>query len=231
MIQFNLLPDVKLEYIKTERRKHMLISISVLASLVAIGIFASLFVVVNVYQKIVLKSTSSDITSLSKKLTDTDDLNKILTVQNQLSSLDSLHDQKSDAKRVPEYFNQLTPSTVTITNLTVDFEANTMVVIGEAPSFDQVNQFVDTLKYTKFKQSQSTDEAAAFNGVVVASFGRGDKNVNYTINLNFDPALFTMGSKAQLVVPTQTTTRSNTSQPTALFESSTNTTVKTEEKQ
>lgn len=51
MIEFNLLPAVKQEYIKVQRSKRMVITIALIVGAIAIAIFVVLFVNVNILQK------------------------------------------------------------------------------------------------------------------------------------------------------------------------------------
>lgn len=220
MIQFNLLPDVKLEYIRAERTKRMVIAIASAVTVVSVIILIILLTVVLVFQKKYMNDLSADIATYSKDLQATPELNKILTVQNQLGSLSGLHEQKPDATRIFPYIEEITPSEVSIASLTIDFDAQTFVITGSATSLGDVNKYVDTLKFTEYKQDTQTHRA--FSEVVLASFGRADKGASYTINLKFDPIIFSNTSKVALTVPDRVTTRSETEKPGALFEPVTN---------
>ena len=102
MIQFNLLPDVKIEYIKTRYRKRMIMLISAIASGVTFTIFVLLFLFVRVNQPKHMKDLDKDIKSTVSKIQETKDLDKILTIQNQLNSLPALHDKlKTDRLHDP----------------------------------------------------------------------------------------------------------------------------------
>ena len=95
MIQFNLLPDVKLEYIKAKKSKRLVALISTLTCAVAIALVVLLFTVVNVFQKQHLSDLNADIKKYSTSLKNTKDLDKILTIQNQLKSFLSRFNQRS----------------------------------------------------------------------------------------------------------------------------------------
>lgn len=213
MIQFNLLPDVKLEYIKAERTKKLVISISVLAGSVAFAAFLLLFISVNVLQKKNINDLNADIKAGTSEITKTPNVDKILTIQSQLNSLTSLHDQKPMASRLFGYIDQVTPSSVTISSISTDFTAHTITIVGGAPSLDAVNTFVDTLKFTTFTTDKTTTEAKSFSGVVLSSFSRNKTEAGYTINLTYDPLIFDATSKVNLIVPNTITTRSVTEQP------------------
>ena len=153
MIQFNLLPDVKLEYLKTERTKHKIMLISGVTAAAALLILATLFLVVNVLQKQHLSNLNKDIKTYSDKLNSTKDLNKILTIQNQLKSLPEMHDQKVVASRLFNYMSQLTPNQANIAKFTIDFAASTISFSGGTDSLETVNKFTETLKFTTYTTS------------------------------------------------------------------------------
>ena len=100
MLQFNLLPDVKLEYVKTQRTKHLLTLLSFAASAAGIGILVLSVITVDVVQKVALNNLNGDIKKYSTQLKQIPDLDKILTVQNQLGTLTSLHDKKPVTSRM-----------------------------------------------------------------------------------------------------------------------------------
>lgn len=222
MIQFNLLPDLKLEYIRAARTKRLVIAISTLVSTVALVILIILLLVVLVFQKKYMSDLTSDITTSSKNLQATPDLDKILTVQNQLNSLTALHEQKPDTTRIFPYIKDLTPTDASISTLNIDFDTQLMTITGGADTLSTINKFVDTLKFTQYqKADQNTD---AFSEVVLSSFGKADKGASYTITLKFDPTIFDTTQKVSLKVPAKVTTRSETEKPGALFEALTGST-------
>lgn len=218
MIQFNLLPDVKLEYIKTQRTKHVVVVVSLLASAVSLVIFMLLILTVDVWQHKTLNDLSSDIKKTSSQLKSTPDLNKILTVQSQLGSLSTLHSQKPAAQRLFGYLAQVTPDKATISDMTADFTQNTLSIAGKAPSLDVVNTFTDGLKFTRYQVKGSDDKPNAFSNVVLSSFGRSEEGAIYTITLNFDPTIFSNAISVTLDVPNIVTTRSVVEQPSVLFD-------------
>lgn len=214
-VQFNLLPDVKLEYIKTERTRNLVTTAAFIASAFSIAIFLLLFLTVNIVQKQQLNSAKKEVETASKKLQEIDDFGQALTVQNQLITLANLHQNKHITSRLFSYLPQITPTSVNITSLTMDLTTNSMTITGTSNNHQSVNQFIDTLKFTTFKVG---DEAAqpAFPSVIESSFGIGSSNVTYSLNVQFEPRLFSNSitdesGKSQvptLTVPTLTTTRS-----------------------
>jgi len=226
MIQFNLLPDVKLEYIKSQQMKRTVMMLATVITGVSVGIFVLLFLVVNVAQKQHIKDQNSDIKKYSDQLKATPDLNKILTIQNQLTSLPNLHDKKVVASRLLTYLGQVTPAKATISKYDIDFTANTMTFIGKADSLGTVNKFADTLKFTTYQTSVGGESKNAFSDIVLTNFNRSDKDASYQIDLKFDPAIFDSASEVTLTVPKIISTRSETEKPEALFQENTNSSTK-----
>lgn len=218
MIQFNLLPDVKLEYIKARRIKRIVIVVSALVAATVLTIFIALFMVVRVFQKQHLGNLNTDIQRDSTKLQNTPELNRILTVQNQLSSLPELHSEKPVASRLSGYLSQLTPTQVSISKLNIDFSTNTMILTGATDSLGTINKYVDTIKFTDFTTADATKQGKAFSDVVLTNYGRDDKSATYQIDLTFNPAIFDSASEVTLTVPRIITTRSETQKPGALFQ-------------
>ena len=218
-IQFNLLPDVKLEYIKARRLKRLLVTASFLLASFCLAVAIIMFLAVNVAQKKHMNDLNTDITTAAQKVRGTQDIDKIITVQNQLTSLPALHDAKPAATRLFGYLAQVTPTNVSFTGVRVDFVANALTISGSAKDLLAVNTFVDTLKFTTYTDKNSPATAThAFSKVVLNSFSTSDKNATYQILLSFDPVIFNNLKTIDLTVPKTITTRSQIDQPNALFQ-------------
>jgi hypothetical protein len=200
MIQFNLLPDVKLEYVKSQRTKHLLTLVSIVVGIASLGVLAVSLFSVDVVQKKSLHDLDGDISRYSTQLKDVKDLDKILTVQNQLGTLTSLHDQKPVASRLFTYISQVTPQQADLDKLSLDFENGTITFGGSAPSLDVVSTYTNTLKSTTYK-TDANGKGHAFNNVVLSSFSRDDDGASFTITASFDPIIFQSQSTVTLTVP------------------------------
>lgn len=225
MIQFNLLPDIKIEYIKARRNKRMVMLGSGIVAGISAVIAISLFVGVNVVQRQHLGNLKDDVERDSQRLQDEPDIARILTVQNQLNVLDDLHAQKPAASRLRDYIGRLTPRQISISEFEIDFTTNTMTFDGTAAALRDVNQFVDAMKFTTFEAGEQ--QGNAFSSVVLASFGRsdtaaasGDQAANFQVTLAFNPVIFNNAHNVRFEVPEGTTTRSSREQST-LFNQST----------
>jgi Tfp pilus assembly protein PilN len=234
-LQFNLLPDVKQEYLKTRHTKRTIITASIVASAIALFIFLFATITVYVINKNQLSRADSDIKKYSNDLQSVKNLDKILTIQNQLSSIQSLHQGKHKMSRIYTYLPQVTPAHVCVSQLSLDGSSSSLNFQGTAESQKSINTFVDTLKFTKYKVGKDNATKDAFPSVVENQFGistsattqeKGSGSVcqgapapaGYQLSVKFDPALFANASDVQLVVPQGlVTTRSVLNDPSNIF--------------
>lgn len=227
MIELNLLPDVKQTYIKAERSRRLVISVSVIAIIATVALLV-LLLSASALQKKHMGDLSDDIKKYSEDLKGKREISKILTVQNQLTSLTALHEEKPAASRTFDYLNQLTPTDVDISSFKLDFTANTISITGNATSLSAVNKYIDTIKFTTYQRAGENSSQKAFSNVVLTSFGisgataapgapQNAKPATYTIDLNYEPTLFDITAEAKLSVPSKVTTRSNTDSSNELF--------------
>ncbi len=236
MAQLNLLPDVKLQYIKARRQKRLFIGLSAIVSGFFLFIFVALLIYVRFSQKHYINALTNDINSTTNQLKQKQDLDKILTIQNQLNSLPALHDQKVISSRLFDYLNQATPVNATISDVNVDLQQNTMDIKGNADALSTVNQFADTLKFTEFQApGQNPANGTAFSDVVLKSFavnstsgGSQAGKISYEMQFNFQPIIFaniknlpsgnTEDKAVILKIPNIITTRSELEKPGNLFQ-------------
>ncbi len=223
MMQLNLLPDIKMQYIKTQRSRRLVLSVSILVTVAAVALLL-LLLSVDGLQKKHLSDLNKDIKSGSSKLQHEPQIDKMLTVQNQLGSLTALQASKPSAARLFDYLNQVTPANVAITEFTIDFTKQTATITGTSGNLANVNKYVDTLKYTTYTAGGSNTAKPAFSSVVLSSFSlntdsqAANQAASFTVNLSYDKAIFDATQDVKLSVPSITTTRSNTDQPTDLFQ-------------
>lgn len=214
MIQFNLLPDVKQEYIKAQAVKRLVIGTSFIASSVALFVLLLSLFSVYLVQKKSINDLNNDIKTNSATLKNTEHISDILTVQSQLNSLAALNQQKPVASRTFTFLSQLTPTQATISDLRIDYTLHTMTISGNAPSLDVVNTFVDGLKFTTYTVKGASTSQNAFSTVVLSSFSRSAKSATYAITLNFDPNIFNTADNVTLSVGGQS---QSPQQPSIIF--------------
>lgn len=221
MIQFNLLPDVKVDYLKTSRTKRLVVLASLTVTGLALFIFILLFLIVNVFQKQHLNNLNDDIKTSIQNLENVQDLDKVLTVQNQLSQLTGLHDEKPVSSRLNDYLVRLTPTDAKISEVSIDFKASTITIAGSGSNLETINKFADILKFTDYKEGDTQEKA--FSDVVLSSFGVVNDNkkggrATYSLEAKYNPAIFDGTKSVELIVPNIISTRSVTEKPSDLFE-------------
>lgn len=201
MVQFNLLPDIKIQYLRANRQKHTVLLVSALVAAASLATLIVLLVVVYGIQKKNMSDLNSDIKTSSAELRSTKDLTKILTVQNQLKALPGLHESKPVATRLYGYLDQATPEKAVNSRVMADFTANTLSLSGTADALSTVNVYIARLKATQFQTDGNVStEKKAFTDVTLANFGRDAQSASYTITLNFDPAIFSEANDVSLVI-------------------------------
>ncbi len=207
-VQFNLLPDVKLEYNRTKHLEKTVVRLSLLAGVVSLAIFLTMLLMVNVVQKRQMDNSSKAVDAASQKLKAIPGIDQIITVQSQLQALSQLHQSKHALSQIFVYLPEITPADVSINKLDIDTTQSTMIISGTANSQQAVNTFVDTLKTTTYaipdvKDQKGCSSASgqwnndkkvcsqtAFPSVVESSFSINPTNAGYTINLQYDTKLF-----------------------------------------
>lgn len=225
MIEFNLLPDVKLEYLRTKRTQHLVITLSLIIGAASLAVFVLLFLFVDVGQKVRINQLNGEISNATSQLNSNKNLNQILTVQNQLETLPTLESQAPKTSVLFGYLTQLIPANATVSSLSLDFTTNTVTMSGGADSIATVNTLVDTLKYTTYDdKTLNTTNVPAFSSVVLSSFSLNSSSspgsaAQYSVTFSFDPKLFSSTDNISLIVPSETTTRSILNQP-KLFKAS-----------
>jgi Tfp pilus assembly protein PilN len=195
MIQFNLLPDVKMKYVKAKRTKKLIISTSILVSVASVFIVVVLFGVVQVGQKKHINDLTADIKSETSKIRSTENLDEILTVQNQLTLLTDLHEKKPQTSRLFDYITFVSPVGIKVLTLNFDAESELIIIQGSADKISTVNTLVDNIKATKFSAGNSesdendVDLVMAFTQVSTQLNGDNDK-ATYKVQMNYDPIIF-----------------------------------------
>ena len=157
MIEINLLPNVKRELLKTRAMRNRVISISFLvggASIAAVVVLALILgsqIAAEAVQSGVIKDRND-------KLIAVEDLNKVVTIQHQLTKINEQHSGKKINSRVFDVVaavNPVAPNNVSFSDIKVNPESKTITLEGSA-----VNGYsaLETLKKTILNTKvQTTD--------------------------------------------------------------------------
>ena len=220
MVQLNLLPDVKINYIKTKRTKRMVIGISLVLAAASIGLFVMMFSFVNIAQKGHISRLDKDTDAAISKIQNTQGVNEILTIQNQLTTVDTKHTEKPSAQRILPYLAQFMPQPeYRVTSVSVDFASSTMTISGLSPDLVATNKVIDSFKFAKYKTANSV-EGAPFSEIVLSSFSsekNSDGKTPFSTTMKFDPIIFKNTEEVNILIPNQETTRSYTEKPNLQF--------------
>ncbi len=230
MIQLNLLPDLKKEFINAQKTKGLVVSVSILVTLGALGLSALLFVYVTFVQQLQVNLASDNIKRELTDLKGVDNIDKYLTIQNQLKSLPALHDGKGNTSRLFNFLavvNPSAPNNVTLGALQLTMADHVMTLTGTTATFETLNVFVDTLKNAQvsYKQGGQGDpiKQKMFDSVLIQAAGfiksqTSENIVGFTIKTTFQDAVFAASNTdVTASVPNITTTPSVTQSPNPVF--------------
>ncbi len=208
MIQVNLLPDVKQEYLRAQQIKHLVVVASALLSLISIVVLALLFLYVQVVQPRHRANLQRDIDTGISEIKSKEDGVKIVTVQGVLEQIPGLQDNKLLSSRLFTYLTSVTPKAVSYSEVRLDLTSNSISLTGQASAFEQTNELTNNLKSARFsyKQNDSTQSMQPFSRIVFTSLGKSDqtettKSIGFQLTFTIDPVMFKEGiSDAQLTV-------------------------------
>lgn len=218
MIEINLIPDVKQELLKAQRARAIVISSSIIASIVAVGVVVLLLVYIFGVQGIRSAVLDGQIDEKGKQLANVEDLPKILTIQNQLKTISSLNDQKGMNSRVFDMIAAITPqnaAAVTFSEISVlpggdpnaetggtTAEASTEAkggrinLDGQTAGYDAMEVFKKTIENTIFEYTidgeTNTMPLAANISTGDISYGQdldGNKVLRFSISFDYPAEL------------------------------------------
>ncbi|PID31546.1 hypothetical protein CR983_00480 [Candidatus Saccharibacteria bacterium] len=235
MIQVNLIPDIKRQYLQSRRLRNLTTSISILAGLgaVALVVIAGIILLLQVGREALADNA---IKSEYEKLAAVEDLGELVTIQNQLTLLPAQHKNRSVDSRlftVMEAINPAPPNDVSFTSVKLDPEAGLIVFEGLAKAgYPAVEAFKKTILNTKFEYAEF-DDLSQMVEVPLAevveegetSYGEtssGDRVLRFSLTMQYAPSLFSnQAQQAKIVTPTKKidVTDSKIRVPDSLFSS------------
>ena len=233
MIEINLLPNVKRELLKTRAMRNRVISISFLvggASIAAVVVLALIFgsqIAAEAVQNGVIKDRND-------KLMAVEDLNKVVTIQHQLTKINEQHSGKKINSRIFDVVtavNPVTPNNVSFSDIKVNPESKTITLEGSA-----VNGYsaLETLKKTILNTKVQTTDGDKSSEVSLTkeikdgdtSFGEnseGKKVLQFSLSFEYAEELLAPANNGTVSVLTPTgkvdVTDSRQGIPDSLFKS------------
>lgn len=233
MIEINLLPNVKRELLKTRAMRNRVISISFLvggASIAAVVVLALILgsqIAAEAVQSGVIKDRND-------KLMAVEDLNKVVTIQNQLTKINEQHSRKKINSRIFDVVtavNPVAPNNVSFSDIKVNPESKTITLEGSA-----VNGYsaLETLKKTILNTKVQTTDGDKSSEVSLTkeikdgdtSFGEnseGKKVLQFSFSFEYAEELLAPANNGTVSVLTPTgkvdVTDSRQGIPDSLFKS------------
>lgn len=233
MIEINLLPNVKRELLKTRAMRNRVISISFLvggASIAAVVVLALILgsqIAAEAVQNGVIKDRND-------KLMAVEDLNKVVTIQHQLTKINEQHSRKKLNSRIFDVVtavNPVAPNNVSFSDIKVNPGSKTITLEGSA-----VNGYsaLETLKKTILNTKVQTTDGDKSSEVSLTkeikdgdtSFGEnseGKKVLQFSFSFEYAEELLAPANNGTVSVLTPTgkvdVTDSRQGIPDSLFKS------------
>ena len=148
MIEINLIPDVKRELLKAQRTRATVIYASILTCIIAGGVGVALALYVFGVQTVRNAFVDTAIQSGSQKLSQVQDLSKMLTIQNQLKRIGELNDTKTIDSRLFDVLSAVippAPNSVQVSQLSLDADQSLITIQGQTRGYDSMEVFKKTL--------------------------------------------------------------------------------------
>ncbi len=207
MIEVNLIPDVKQELIKAERTRFKVIAGSITIGVVSLAALTLLAIYVFAVQTVRGNIADASIKEGNTKLESVADLTKTLTIQNQLTVLDKLNDNKKVDSRIFDVLGAIIPpepNKIQISNLSINSSVDTITIDGQAAnSYVALEVFKKTIEGATLKYTDAdgaTQSVSMASGVSIrdTSYGEdntGTKLLRFTISFTYASELFSPLSK------------------------------------
>lgn len=200
MIEINLIPDVKQELIRAERVRSVVISFSILIGIISLGVVALLAVYVFGVQTVRSALADDNIKKGSAQLANVEDLSKVLTIQNQLSKIDELNDQKKIDSRIFDVLSAVippAPNNVQVSNLLIDAAQSQISIEGQTRAFDVLEIFKKTVDgaVVTYKDGSDTAEVKLATDISTTDISYGEdtsgaKVLRFTLRFTYAEQLF-----------------------------------------
>lgn len=200
MIEINLIPDVKQELLKAQRTRAAVISAAILTCIIAGGIVVSLALYVFGVQTVRGAFADQQIKDGAAKLAQVEDLSKMLTIQNQIDTINILSDKKKIDSRMFDVLSAVippAPNEVQISELKLDTETGTITLDGQTRAFDSMEVFKKTIGSSIIVYNEEGEEKQVYLASEIStsdvSFGENDsgqKVLRFTLSFKYPEELF-----------------------------------------
>ena len=166
MYEINLVPDIKLQMIKMQKIRNLVFFICMVVSAAVVGVVILLSAIVG-GQNLAMSGQDGRLRDMSEKVLGYDGINEFLTIQDQLSKLAKISDNRKMLSRTFSILNVMLPQgadSVTISELNIDLDNNTLVFDGQADAGEEplidyrvLEAFKKGVALTKFDYGRYVD--------------------------------------------------------------------------
>lgn len=212
MIEINLVPDIKQELLRAQRVRNYVISGAVIAGIVSVALVIILSLILG-GQAVASNVLDGRVNSSFAQLKGTQDLSKVLTIQNQLSNISEMHSVKNiDSRLFPllDAINPSAPNTISIASAKVDAAAKTITIEGEAANmYDAAEAFKKsiagtTIEFVQDGKRETIPLVAEANAITSSDVGvsedaAGKKVLRLTLSFEYPAELFAVSSKDAVI--------------------------------
>lgn len=205
MIQINLLPDVKQEFLKARRNRNTVISIAILAGLVSGALVVILLLLLGVQAGREVLADNA-IKNEYAELSQVEDLSELVTLQAQLGAIGDQHEQKKMPSRMFTIIQAVNPggsNAVQFSSVVVVPEENTITLEGVTQNgYPAVEALKKTAINTKIQYKQGeenvTEPLASLVSIGETSLGEdsdGRRVVRFSLVVQGADMLFSNAAK------------------------------------
>ncbi|MFZ1258030.1 MAG: hypothetical protein WAQ25_01010 [Candidatus Saccharimonas sp.] len=230
MIEINLIPDVKQEFIRAQQIRNAAIGISVIVGLAAVTVVVALGIFLG-GQTLTENTVRANIKKDYHTLSSVADIDNILTIQNQLASISVIHDKKSIDSRIFDVLTAISPAApndIKISSLRLDPKMKTLMIEGSASNGYSATETFRKLILNTTVESGAGDKLVSIpltDKVLMGetSYGEGangGKVLRFSLSFVYPEGLFDNTRKDfRFVTPSDVTdvTDSRTRVPDSLF--------------
>lgn len=231
MIEINLIPDVKREFLKTKQLRNYVISTSVLVGVGVIGLAVVLGLILG-GMLVAEKLQDDGIDKEGKALTSIEDLNKTVTIQQQIEKINAQQAVKTIDSRLFDVMVAIdppSPNNIKISELKLDPVAKTISVEGSAANgYSALEVVKKTIANTKILTLQNGEEVEVdlATDIVAGDTGfgenaEGQRVLRFSFSFTYSDELFAVSKDpVKLVTPKGKVdvTDSKLGVPSSLFE-------------
>lgn len=158
-IEINLVPDIKRRLLETQRKQIFVTSLSFMVGAASIAVVIFLFLVVT-GQKALTSNQEKEIKQLFAEIKNSDRVEYMLTIQNQMSVLNGLHGNKPIESRLMNLIEAITPRDTKVSFSKISFDLATYVVTleGQGENFLDHEKLIKTIDMTEFSYPAESEE-------------------------------------------------------------------------